>query len=198
MPRSHIRTALDAPREGLSPAHLQILSDIEQYGFHIMHVERALAAEHNHRLSQADEEWGQRWSSVPDWSYTIGLYQSYGHPEIVVFTLDEKIVPELFWDLARGIQEGRIFESGTIYGDALPRFEGQRCAFERVSAAWAPNLFGFASWFYQYSDFPVLQYLWPDRHGHFAWDPGAAEYLRDAQRALSTPPTEPDAPPLRR
>jgi hypothetical protein len=30
---------------------------------------------------------------------------------------------------------------------------------------------GYALWFYCGMGFPVLQVVWPDRSGHFPWDP---------------------------
>jgi len=82
-----------------------------------------------------------------------------------------------------------------VYDDALPRFEGQRCAFESMSSDWIDPLFGYARWFYKGADFPVLQYLWPDRNGNFAWDEEATAGLRAAQRELMKPPLNRGAPP---
>jgi len=195
MPGSQIPTALDGPRDGQVPARLKLLDDVETHGFHIMVVQQSLAQEHGHRLSAADEERASRWSNVPDWSYTIGLYHSYGHPEIVAFALGDDIIKELCWDLARQIQAGRTFAPGMAYKDVLPSFEGQRCAFETVSPAWIPSLLGFARWFYRGTDFPVLQYLWPDRFGRFAWEKEATETILAVQPVLSEPPADEDAPP---
>jgi hypothetical protein len=95
----------------------------------------------------------------------------------------------------RGIEAGQRFEPGRIYEDALASFPGQTCSFEAVSNAWAPSLFGYARWFYKGAEFPVLQYVWPDRNGCFAWEEGATEALRDAQPILTAPPVRESAPP---
>lgn len=191
-------TALALPRLLMRGPHRQLVRDVEKYGFHIMMVRKSLHEEHGHELSAADQERERRWRHIPDWSYTIGLYHTYGHPEIVVFTLDENIVKPLFWDLARAMQAGRAFVPGGVYEGALPSFEGQQCAFERVSPEWNQPLFGFANWFYRERAFPVLQYLWPDRFGHFAWEKDVGEHILSAQPVLSEPPVDKDAPPLLR
>jgi hypothetical protein len=115
------------------------------------------------------------WNDIPDWSYTIGLYASCGHPEIVVFELERDFVHTLLWDLAGSIQAGNRFEPGQLFDDVLPSFEGQTFMFERVSPGSIPALFGWGSWFYKYEEFPVLQYLWPDRNGPFMWEDASAE-----------------------
>ena len=88
----------------------------------------------------------------------------------------------LLWDLAGSIQAGNKFEPGQLYDDVLPSFEGQTFMFERVSPGWIPALFGWGTWFYKYEEFPVLQYLWPDRNGLFVWEDAAAERLRYGSR----------------
>jgi len=131
-------------------------------------------------------------------NWSRALYASYGHPEIVVFELDDEIVGAVLWDLADLIQAGERFEPGRAYEDVLPSFEGQSFALEEVAVGWIPSLFGFASWFYKHHEFPVLQYLWPDRDGRFVWEDGAAETIRAAQPSLTEPPAEDTAPPAMR
>jgi hypothetical protein len=135
---------LDESAEGLSEDDRELIENVRQYGFHWFSVGQ----------SEKDRANFPEWSKVPGWSYTIGLHVSYGHPEIVVFELEDDITGALFWDLAESIKAGNRFEPGQIYDDVLPSFEGQRFTFEQVSPGWIPSLFGFGSWFYKHEDFP--------------------------------------------
>jgi Domain of unknown function (DUF4262) len=186
--RRPLPTMLDESAEGLSEDDRELLENVKQYGFHWFSI------------GQSDEDRIDfpEWRDVPGWSYTIGLHASYGHPEIVVFELENDIVGAVFWDLSELIEAGNKVEAGQIYDDVLPSFEGQRFVFEQVSPGWIPSLFGFASWFYKHQDFPVLQYLWPARNGLFVWEAGAAETIRKAQPVLTEPPREEESPPPRR
>jgi hypothetical protein len=185
MGQLRVPTVLDDPRVGLSEADRELVDNVEQYGFHWMSIGE----------SAQDALDLPEWRDVPSWSFTVGLYATYGHPEFVAFTLDDEIVGTLFWDLVREIEGGRQFEPGKVYDDALPAFEGQRCAFESVSPGWTPMLFGYADWFYKGREFPVLQYLWPDRNGHFVGDDGVTDAVREAQPILVEPPASAEAPP---
>jgi hypothetical protein len=185
--RRPVPTMLDESVEGLSEAD-RLLENVKQYGFHWFSIGQ----------SEEDQIDLPEWRKVPGWSYTIGLHASFGHPEIVVFELKDDIVGALFWDLAESIQAGSRFEAGHIYDNVLRSFEGQRFAFEQVSPGWIASLFGFGSWYYKHEDFPVLQYLWPDRTGLFVWEEGAAKTIREAQPALTQPPREEGSPPPRR
>src|SRR5262245_40705025 len=179
---------LEESTEALSADDRELVESVRQHGFHWFSV------------GQAEEDLLEfpDWSDVPNWSYTVGLYALYGHPEIVVFELESDIVGALFWDLLELIQTGQSFEPGQLYDDVLPSFEGQRFMFEPVSPGWISALFGTASWFYKHENFPVMQYLWPDNTNLFVGEPGAAERLRDAQPVLTEPPDADRSPPPRR
>jgi Domain of unknown function (DUF4262) len=183
--RRHTPTVLDDPRDGFSEDERKVIEDVEEFGFHWISVGQ----------SEQDALDSPEWRDVPGWSYTIGLYARCAHPELVVFTLDNEIVGALFWDLARQIAAGRKLEAGEVYEDALPSFDGQTCSFELVSSGWAPELFGWAEWFYKGARFPVLQYLWPDRHGKFATDDDVLAAVRESQPTLVEAPAYEGAPP---
>jgi len=46
----------------------KLLDDVAEYGWHVIKV-----------LDQPD---------APGWAYSVGLFQNFGHPEIMVFGLD--------------------------------------------------------------------------------------------------------------
>jgi hypothetical protein len=163
----------------------KVAADIEKHGFSIVTV----------GWSADDRARQPEWADVGSWTYTIGFLETWGHPEVLAFSLSQDVAAAVLWDLAHEIEKGRRFEPGTVYDDALPTFESQVCAFEAVAPEWAPELLGAAVRFYDRPDVPALQYLWPDRDGRFSWDDGFSPELGRAQRDLSAAPTAPAAPP---
>lgn len=189
MAESSVPTTLDDDGyDDLDESDRQLIDDVREYGFHQIHVAQAVG----------DPYPTPEWGDVPNWTYTIGFYASAGHPELVMFSLDHETAASVAWDIFRAVQSGRRFEPYTIYDDVLPTFEEGQCSFEPVSPEWAPSLFGAARWFYKRQDFPVLQYLWPDKAGRFPWDDNADPVTRSWFPRLTESPEYEDAPPPQR
>lgn len=115
----------------------------------------------------------------PAFAYTIGLYQSFQHPELLVFGLGTDAmhgILDVCGDLIRG---GARFEDAQATSAIL---EGYDVRFRAVrdEASHAEYL-GYGCRYYGNRTFPVLQCLWPDKAGRFAGEPGAAESLAKAQ-----------------
>ncbi|MDQ3671215.1 MAG: DUF4262 domain-containing protein [Actinomycetota bacterium] len=134
----------------LDDADRKLLADVEQYGWHCLHV--------------GDD--GQ----LPCWSFSIGVYQAWQHPDVVIFGLANPVSHELLTHVVDRVRMGERFSPGRDYGDI---FEEIPCCFLRVDPGWYPVFLGYAQWFYETPDgFPVLQLVWPDKEGQYAWDPG--------------------------
>jgi hypothetical protein len=182
---ARVPSLLDDDSSELSESARQMLADVSEYGFHIIAV---------YPSAEPDPD-REAWEHVPNWTYTVGLFLTHGQPELVAFGLDHETASDVFWDLARGVESGRTFETGRVYDDALPSFDGP-CAFEAVDPGWAASLFNRAAWFYKDRGFPIQQYLWPDRNGCWIWDEDVAETIGGVQPDLTRPPSDPEAPPV--
>lgn len=137
------KTELDATDRNL-------LADVEKYGWHCLHVH--------------DE------GELPYWSFSIGVFQSWRHPEFVVFGLPDTVAHDLLHELVERAKAGETFSHGREYDDVL---EGFGCRFVRVDPQWYSQFLGYAQWFYETEDgFPVLQLVWPDKHGRYPWEQG--------------------------
>ena len=180
-----VPSLLDDEPTDLSEGERETCADVERYGFSIVSV---------WPFEETPPEW-RAWEHVPAWHYTVGLWRTYRHPELVAFGLEAETAAAVFWDLADGMAAGRTFVPGRVYDDALPSFGGP-CAFESVDGGWAEPLFGQARWFYKGQGFPIIQYLWRDRFGRWIWEPEAADSIREVQPDLTQSPPEPDAPPV--
>lgn len=106
----------------------------------------------------------------PGFLFTIGLWQTYGHPEIVLFapSADPRGMAGRLQAVAERVKTGETFDTETLYEGLFGPYTG---TFRPVAEGWYPYFLGTALAFYGGYDFPVLQLFWPDQSGHFPWDP---------------------------
>src|SRR5687768_9010194 len=71
----------------------KVLADVEEHGWHMIGIE-------------ADEE-------GPAFAYTIGLYETFGQPEVILFGLDTGIMFRLLNQIGEQVREGRRFGHGS-------------------------------------------------------------------------------------
>ncbi len=120
-----------------------LISDVERHGWHVIKVPEL--------------------ENSPGWVFSIGLHHSFGHPEVVVFGLPDEMAHQMINSLGDDIREGAKFEPDTLVTGVL---EDYSCSIKTVDPYWYPPFLGYATWFYQGLDFPVVQCLWPDREGN--------------------------------
>jgi hypothetical protein len=127
----------------------KILDDVAQYGWHVIKV-----------LDKPDS---------PGWAYSIGLYRTFNHPEVVVFGLNADLMHAIINFIGEDVRSGKQFEQDKKYPDLI---EAYLCTFKTVSTAWYYPFLGYATWFYKGMDYPVLQCIWPDKKSLYPWDGG--------------------------
>lgn len=132
--------------EGMDDAKL--LADVQEYGWHVV------------KILEKDD--------TPGWAFSIGLYKNFHHPEIVVFGLNEDLMHYLINDIGEEVREGKTFQVGGLYPDLI---ESYACTFKPVNQVWYRDFLGYANWFYENQNYPVLQCIWPDRSSRFPWEP---------------------------
>ncbi|MRG46017.1 DUF4262 domain-containing protein [Chitinophaga sp. SYP-B3965] len=125
-----------------------ILNNIEQYGCHLV-------------LIEAD-------NYLPAFAYSIGLYQKFGHPEVICFGLKTEVLGDLLNYASELVQSGEKLVTDKAYTGFL---EGHDVQFLAVDKAFYQNYLGYGGWFYDQSfDFPVLQLIWPDKGNNLPWN----------------------------
>ncbi|MBK8980448.1 MAG: DUF4262 domain-containing protein [Planctomycetes bacterium] len=157
-----------ADAAALAEVERQVREEIRAHGFHVV-------------LVQSD-------GSGPAYGFTVGLWSSYRHPEIVVFGLDDGEqggpLHELLDLAGERVRDGERFVVGTLVEGLVDRFA---CAVRPV----APQRVA------EYLDFvhriagtgpevavEVVQLVWPDARGRFPWDAGFAKDLAPLQPLL--------------
>ena len=143
-----------------NPSRRRVVADVQKHGLHIIHV--------------AAEAGG-------GWSYSIGLFHTHRHSELVIVGLPSSTAQVLLNALGARVKAGERFSSGVRDGQVLTRYPVQ---FVTVPESAYRDHFGFANWFYRGAAFPVLQVVWPDRSGAFPWDPSFDPSLVAVERVL--------------
>lgn len=108
----------------------------------------------------------------PGFVYTIGLYRTFGHPEMICIGLPLDVAHQGLWECARHIRAGGTLGDGCEFWEA---FQDARCAFRTVLTRHYREYLGYARWYYEGDAFPVVQMLWPDSCGKLPGDEGCAE-----------------------
>jgi Domain of unknown function (DUF4262) len=137
---------------GTDDGERKVLADIAKFGWHSLNI-----------LDQGDK---------PGWRFTIGLYQTWQHPELIVFGLKRDVVHSVLSIVANGLAEGRRIDLSRPTDELL---ENGSCVFVEVPKACYREHVGFARWYYQGDAFPLYQIVWPSREGYFPWQPKASE-----------------------
>jgi hypothetical protein len=159
---SHIATRehLGGPWKTVDETPNEIRRVIEEYGWWV-------------GLIAADGE-------GPAFAYTIGLYEKFGHPEIIVFGLPHESMHGILNRCGNMIRDGKRFDIEEPVSGVLEDYEVRfRAVTSEESYA---NYLGYGCRHYGGHTFPVFQLLWPDKEHRFPGDAGAADFLLERQR----------------
>ena len=139
----------------------KLLDDVAEFGWHCMKV-------------SGDTE-------HEPFTYTIGLFQSYGHPELLIYGLPGEVAHSVLTIAANAAAAGKPLSMAKPTEELL---EGYSCVFVSVPRAEYAEHVGFARWYYEGDDFPVEQVVWPSKAGLFPWHPNASAAFRAKQPVL--------------
>lgn len=117
----------------------------------------------------------------PPWAYTIGLWQSYQVPELVVCGVDLESACRWLNDLASRMRDGECLPTETpMYGIYGPP---QRIVLREVRDDWMSGLLVQIPLYYG-DGMPAEQVVWSDHEGRFPGQPGFDRKLRNKQPML--------------
>lgn len=100
-------------------------------------------------------------------SYTIGVYDTCGQPEVVVVGLPFGTAHALLNEAASRLRRGADLTQGR-HAEMVGKMD---CEFRPVDPKWAKHLMLGANWFYRKTEYPVLQAVFPDLDNGFPEDP---------------------------
>ena len=154
-------------RTSTDEAEKKAISNVKKYGLHIIQVFGA--------------------ENYPQFSYTIGLYENYLHPEIIIIGLRHELAQVLLNNMAHDIKNGKTYHVGEFHEGVLDNF---LCYFGEVPKNQYKDHVGWATWFYEGCHFPLIQCVYPTVEGKFPWDKGFPEEARFYCQMLIEPPKE--------
>jgi Domain of unknown function (DUF4262) len=113
----------------------------------------------------------------PPWSYTIGFYETWQFPELIIIGRSRATADHILGTIALKLD-----------ADDRPDLNaGATCHFIEVAERYYSDYVGFARWFYRKRHFPLYQIIWPN-NGHYPWDNGAPDSFKEWQPVLGTVP----------
>ena len=151
------------PRPG-DASDQKFCADVVEYGCHIVTIPQ-------------DAE-------GPGYSFSIGLFLNFRHPDMVVFGLSHEIACILINDIREKIEQGGKFQAGE---ETSQFFTQAKVSFVPVNSNFYRDYFGCSLWFYRCLNdkFPMLQAVWADRQGKFPWETGHDPQAAKLQPILS-------------
>ena len=137
MPPSEIKFQTERTRKfrgsALCEEDGRTISHVEEYGCSVVSVKRT--------------------SYGLGWSYTIGLFDTSGKPEIITVGLPPDTAHSALNEAARLLRAGVDLTKGR-HRDLVGQVD---CEFRPVDPKWVEHLMNWALWYYDGDDFPVLQ-----------------------------------------
>ncbi|NME72087.1 DUF4262 domain-containing protein [Flammeovirga aprica] len=105
---------------------------------------------------------------LPAFTFSIGLYQSYQHPEIIIFGLPQEVMQVALNTICENIKKKKVYAEGENYDNILNKYPVQMIEVHKENYF---NYLDYVSYFYDNtSNFPALQIVWTDQQGNFPWD----------------------------
>ena len=142
----------------------QTLADIDRFGWSVFKVGNDMG---------------------PDFAYSVGMFRTLSHPEILMFGLPLDTMHRLINDVGERVRAGARFAAGQVSGEFL---EGFDVTFRTVPTFQHAGHLGWANWLYGGDAYPVLQMVYPDRLSRWPWDDGVAARFREIQPVLADIP----------
>jgi hypothetical protein len=131
---------------GLGAEDDRTIGHIEEFGCSVVSVKRA-----NYGLG---------------WSYTIGIFDTCAKPELITVGLPPETAHFALNEAAKLMRAGADLTKGR-HRDLVGEVD---CEFRPVDPKWITQLMGWATWYYNGTDFPVLQAVYPDLQNRFPED----------------------------
>jgi len=141
-------------QENLSVSLVEELDAIEEFGCQILHI-------------KPDEV-------CPGFSYTIGVYDTYGKPELITVGLPSETAHHALNEAIDLMKEDVDLTVGR-HRDVVGSVEVE---FRPIHPRWLHQIMLRADGYYEHEDVPVLQLIYPDLENRFQGEEGFNEYFR--------------------
>lgn len=128
----------------------KLLADIERHGWHLIGID--------------DDD------DLPAYVFSVGIAHTLEQPELCIFGLnDTQTMAQIINAIGELMRSGETFDDWFESDEVL---DGYSCMFRAVDPELYREYFGYALWFHEGPNFPMLQCVWPDRDHRYPWDDG--------------------------
>ena len=103
----------------------------------------------------------------PPFAYSVGLTETYNHPEIICIGLPGDLAHQIINDVVAIIKQTGVIRTEREYDNI---FKDSRAAFVKVDKRNIDDYFGVALEYYKDRTFDALQLIWTDRNDKFPWE----------------------------
>lgn len=158
-------------REPKDEHERKALADVEKHGWHVLKV--------------MEGNQGQVFA------YTVGLYHSFGHPELIVVGLSLDVGHSVLNIAGESIRRGSRYSAGSLSDEFLV---DRACAFRTMPESQYRHYLGWDLWFYDGTPFPALQMIWADQHGRWPRETTVDPGVRERQPVIEDQGDPPWAP----
>jgi uncharacterized protein DUF4262 len=141
-----------------------------------------MVAKHGHAIVMVSDA-ADKPTDSPAFAYSIGAYESYGAPELIIFGLNRDAAAAIINDFMEDYVAGRRYRCGVPEDGVLGG--GVAVMFLEVDPAVGKGYATVADWYYEQAPFPLWQMCWPAKNGSFPWDPGYPADLTEGQPDLT-------------
>ena len=121
----------------------------------------------------------------PGFAFSVGVFHTFNHPEVLMIGQKLEAMHQIINHVGERVRGGERFLAGQAYPDVL---EGYECHVLEIAQSHFRDYLGTAIWFYERTEFPAVQLVWPDRLGRFPWDQDAHPDFLEAQPLLGPIP----------
>jgi len=125
----------------------------------------------------------------PPFLYTVGLMQTFDHPEAIVFGLEPNAAHSILAVVVANLRTGRRYKEAGEYEDVL---DGYPISVRLVHPLWHEHYFGYAMGFCReigrIGGLQAIQLFWPDRHGRSPFESNCDLDTYRCQPRLDLPP----------
>lgn len=118
---------------------------------------------------------------TPTFSYTVGLFYSFGFPELLVIGLPPETAYGVFRIAANAAAGGKPLD---LSRPAERLFQRYPAVFVQVPVAEYHHYVLSALWYYEGTPFPLHQIVWPFKDGKFPWHPAVTAEQKRSQPVL--------------
>ncbi|MBP8183025.1 MAG: hypothetical protein A3G29_09340 [Burkholderiales bacterium RIFCSPLOWO2_12_FULL_64_99] len=139
----------------------QVLENIATYGWHCVHIPQM-----GHQLA---------------FTYTIGLYHSYKHPELLVYGANAKAACAMIKYVGTAARDDEALDLDQPTDKLM---DGHSCVFVEVPYLNLPQRIEHGLWFYEGVSFPLRQIVFTSNQGLFPWHPESSVRFRASQPLL--------------